>query len=143
METLFNSEQLKESRKHIVQTLQSGVFINEGNFSFTFIPLPMDGQLSPIFAVAASDINNDGRLDLVTGGNLYAVKPDIGRLDSSFGSVFLGRGDGTFTTLNRFESGVYTKGEVRDIKFIGGLGDKFHMLIARNNDQLVLYEKIN
>jgi hypothetical protein len=33
------------------------------------------------------DINNDGYIDLVLGGNQYEFKPQFTRLDSNFGSV--------------------------------------------------------
>jgi hypothetical protein len=40
------------------------------------------------------DINNDGYIDLVLGGNQYEFKPQFTRLDSNFGSVLLGKKKG-------------------------------------------------
>jgi hypothetical protein len=41
-------------------------------------------------AICPLDINNDGYIDLVLGGNQYEFKPQFTRLDSNFGSVLLG-----------------------------------------------------
>jgi hypothetical protein len=43
-------------------------------------------------AICPLDINNDGYIDLVLGGNQYEFKPQFTRLDSNFGSVLLGKG---------------------------------------------------
>jgi hypothetical protein len=53
------------------------------------------------------DINNDGYIDLVLGGNQYEFKPQFTRLDSNFGSVLLGKK--VFYLENYNESGFFLK----------------------------------
>jgi hypothetical protein len=53
------------------------------------------------------DVNKDGILDIVLGGNEYEFKPQFSRLDTNFGSVLLGNKNGTIhglLTLNRVSS---------------------------------------
>lgn len=79
--------------------MNSYVLINTGQ-SFEKIALPMEAQFSPVYDIAVLDINKDGHMDLIAGGNLYAVKPEIGRYDASNGIVMLGDGKGHFTALS-------------------------------------------
>lgn len=140
LEDLFDEEVLASSLAKEVNNLQTGVFLNTGEFQFKFIPLPDEAQLAPIFAVLPLDINKDGNMDLVIGGNLYALKPDIGRMDSSLGTVLIGDGEGGFKALSRLESGLYLKGEIRDLKSITTADGKELILAARNNNEIQVYE---
>jgi hypothetical protein len=68
---------------------ESIVAINKGNGKFEIQLLPKV-QFSSVNAICPLDINNDGYIDLVLGGNQYEFKPQFTRLDSNFGSVLLG-----------------------------------------------------
>ncbi len=52
--------------------------------------LPLEAQFSPVYAAEAGDFNDDGNLDILLGGNLYNVKPEVGRYDASYGSFLSG-----------------------------------------------------
>jgi hypothetical protein len=58
-------------------------------------------------AICPLDINNDGYIDLVLGGNQW-VLPQFTRLDSNFGSVLLGNKK-VFYLENYNESGFFLK----------------------------------
>ena len=49
---------------------------NEGNGKFTIMVLPLEVQLSSVNAVLCKDINKDGKLDIVLGGNITNVFPN-------------------------------------------------------------------
>ena len=70
------------------------------------------------YSLLIDDINNDGFQDLITGGNFSGVPPDLGRYDASFGEIFLGDGQGSFTSLNFHTSGFVVNGEIRQMKKI-------------------------
>ena len=90
---IFTEEQLNDAIKLEAFNLSSCVAINDGKGKFTLKPLPVDAQLSPMYGVMVDDFDRDGNLDVMMGGNLYRVKPEVGRYDASYG-VFL-KGDGT------------------------------------------------
>ena len=46
-------------------TMQSSVFINNKNGTFTAKPLPTEAQLSPMYGIAAEDFDNDGNTDIL------------------------------------------------------------------------------
>lgn len=89
MASIFSEEILKNAFSVDVQMLESTIFINENG---KFIPhkLPSEIQYAPVFAITASDINEDGQIDLFFGGNQYFVKPQFGRYDASMGWAILG-----------------------------------------------------
>lgn len=138
-EELFDKNIIDQSLRLQVTELRSSILINHGNFSLDLDPLPDEAQRSVIFAADLIDLNKDKILDLIIGGNLYGLKPEIGRMDSSNGLVLLGDGTGSFSALSKEISGLYTKGEIRDIKSISTRSGVSILAIARNNNQLDLY----
>jgi len=135
---LFSEEQLNRAVKSEVYDLQSSVLINDGKGSFTRRALPLEAQVSPIYGILPQDLNGDGNVDLLLGGNLHRVKPEMGRYDANYGVVLLGDGTGQFEALTSASSGFRLEGEVRDIQrmIIGG---KPAVVVARNNDPLQIF----
>ncbi|HKK12748.1 MAG TPA: hypothetical protein VJ945_07940, partial [Flavobacteriaceae bacterium] len=103
----------------------------------TFTPqdLPDEIQYSNVEAIDAFDINNDGRLDLLFGGNQYLIKPQFGRQDASQGWLLYGDKDHMFK--NPIALGI--KGQIRDFD-IGKINSKDYLLTTINNDSLKFYE---
>jgi hypothetical protein len=113
--------------------------INEGNDDFTITSLPPLAQVSPIFSLLPYDINADGKLDLILGGNLYGTRVKLGRYDGSKGEVFIGDGGGSFDLMPYSESGLRVEGEVRDIGLLT-VENKLKLVFAKNNGPLEIYE---
>ena len=99
----------------------------------------MEAQFAPVYAIAAEDFNGDGRCDLVTGGNQFRAKPETGIYGASFGLFLKGEASGKWSALTAEESGIYTRGEIRDLKFLDVNGNRI-MAFVRNNDILELYK---
>ena len=76
-------------------------------------------------------MDNDGQKDIVLGGNLYNVKPEVGRYDASFGVFLNGMGKGTFKARPYQESGLFLKGEVRDFNLLKIKGNDLGNFIYR------------
>jgi hypothetical protein len=57
-------------------TIQESVTINKGGGQFEIKVLPKEVQ-PPVDAICAMDINKDGILDIVLGGNEYEFKPSF------------------------------------------------------------------
>jgi hypothetical protein len=140
IEDVFSHEQVQRASKLEVYHLATSVFLNDGKGRFEMRDLPMVSQLSPTYAITVDDINGDGHLDLMLGGNLYGVKPEVGRYDASYGCVLAGDGKGNFTTLSPAVTGFKVDGEMRDIMQLKGRkADSF--LVSRNNQSLLSFTR--
>ncbi|SDC94597.1 Repeat domain-containing protein [Algoriphagus faecimaris] len=78
-------------------------------------PLPQEVQFTPSFTSHAIDINNDGNLDLILGGNMNFGRISSGKYDAGRGLVLLGDGSGKFKALSTTESGIAIQGDIRGI----------------------------
>ncbi|WP_439475038.1 VCBS repeat-containing protein [Algoriphagus formosus] len=129
LEQIFDQETIGKSIISEVNHLESGVLMNQGSGKFEWKSLPIEAQRSMIFAIETADLNGDGILDLILGGNLYGIKPEIGKSDASYGEVLLGNGDGTFRFIpNRIHS-MQLQGEVRHFKWLSDA----RLLVIKNN----------
>ena len=139
IDDIFTAEQLEKAQVLTVTETQSCVFYNNGKGVFTKRALPIRAQFSPVFGILATDINGDGIKDLVLGGNFFGLKPEVGRNDASYGVTFLGTKTHGFNYLSPANSGIFIKGEVRDISSIKTPQGQA-IVIARNSDALQLYK---
>ena len=135
---IFTEEQIKDALLLQAFELRSSVLINDGKGSFTIRPLPVEAQFAPLYGLEIYDFDRDGVLDIVAGGNLYNVKPEVGRYDASFGVLLRGDGMGNFTTVPSLKSGLKARGQIRDALTIKRKeGDL--LLMSRNNDSILIY----
>ncbi len=90
----------------------TSLFLNRGDH-FLAVPLPVETQLSPVFAVCVADADGDGAEDVFLGQNLFAVHPEHSRMDAGRGLLLKGDGRGGFVALSGDVSGVKIYGEQR------------------------------
>jgi enediyne biosynthesis protein E4 len=139
----FTPSQLANATVLHVDEVRSCIFRNDGKGNFTKEILPFNAHLSPVYSILVSDLNNDGALDIFMGGNLFGLKPEIGRYDASYGTTFLGSVKSTnLQYIQPKRSGLFVWGEVRDVKEIKTSKGTV-ILISRNNDTLQLFRKVN
>lgn len=138
MTDIFTSEQLARSIVLEAFVLETSVLLNEGGGRLTLKTLPLEAQLAPVYAISVSDFDGDGHTDIVLGGNLYRVKPEVGRYDASRGLFLRGKGDGTFDPWPASHSGIRIDGELRDFVILES-GGKTLLAGTRNSDTLVAY----
>jgi hypothetical protein len=139
IQDLFPADLLNRSLIKQFNYTNSCVAINNGNGNFTVQKLPVMAQISSINAINCIDMNNDGKIDLVIGGNEDNFFPQFGRLDASFGNVLINDGKGNFTCMDCIKSGLSVRGQVKDIKEIDADKNRY-LLFLRNNDFPVLYK---
>ncbi len=130
---MFDEKQLQNSKALEANTLSSIILINKGNLDFEVKELPLEAQLSPVYAIVTDDFDGDGDQDIVLGGNLYSVKPEVGRYDASHGVYLENLGQFRFKN-HRGGNGFSITGEVRDII----IHDK-KLIISRNRDSLAIF----
>jgi hypothetical protein len=138
IQELFGKEVLSGAQPLPFNYCSSIVALNNGNAKFKVEYLPVRAQLSSMNAICVTDVNGDGIRDLVTGGNLFIFPPQFGRLDASYGDVFLNNGKGAFTWLPNTASGILVKGQVKDIKEVKSKEGR-NFLITQNNEVPLLY----
>ncbi len=139
IEDIFSPEQLQSSIVHQAVRLQSTLLLNDGRGRFSLHNLPMEAQLSPVYAILPADFDGDGNVDLLLGGNLKHVKPEMGQYDASFGCLLRGRGNGTFEVLPSRRSGIKIFGEVRDFQLVPLADSKRRLLVVARNDAPPLF----
>ena len=141
IEDIFSAEELKQASVLKVTQTQTCLFINDGHGNFTMEPLGYRAQFAPVFGILSQDLNGDGIKDLFLTGNFFGVKPQTGRFDANYGTTFLGDAQHGFTYLQPKESGLFIRGEARDVAAIKMKNGGESILVAINNDKLCLFRK--
>ncbi len=135
---IFSARELSDAVVKNAYTFSTSLARNNGDGSFTLIPLPAEAQLAPVEGILAADLDHDGKLDLLLAGNFDGVKPEIGRMSASFGLFLRGDGKGGFTPVPARRSGFLVPGQARDIERIRSKqGDLY--VITRNNDRALTF----
>ncbi|MFL2991707.1 MAG: VCBS repeat-containing protein [Cytophagales bacterium] len=131
---IFSSEKLNTSQLNLIFDLETSIFINKSGI-FNKISIPIDAQFSSVHSIYTDDINSDGYLDIILGGNLHSVKPEVGRYDANFGQVYISKNGEYFSKLRNIESGIRFIGEVRDIVRLK-VNNIDELIVLNNNDSL-------
>ena len=134
VQDIFSPEQLQRATYLTAVQLQSVVGFNDGQGHFRLQSLPFEAQLAPMYGIAVTDINGDGEMELLLGGNLYEAKPEVGRYDASYGAVF----DAKLRARPWAETGFWVSGPVRNIAPLS-FGDQSMLIVALNNDSLRVF----
>lgn len=138
IQDLFPPEVMKNCLVKNFNYAGSIIAFNQGNGKFTIQKLPAPVQFSSVHAILCMDLDGDLQTDIVLGGNRFDMQPQFARLDASYGTVLLNKGNGRFRVLPSAESGILLRGCLRDIKIIKGAGRNF-LLFLQNNDVPVLF----
>lgn len=130
MTSIFSKEALAQSVIQTAYEMKTSIFINQGGGQFQSVALPKAVQIAPVYAIAAQDFDHDGDIDVVLGGNLFRVKPEVGRYDASFGTFLENKGNGNFSATPG-NKGLKVTGEVRSVQVLGNT-----LIFARNSNTL-------
>jgi enediyne biosynthesis protein E4 len=143
IEDILPASELKQAKVLEAGVFASSVAINNGNGTFSLVPLPNEGQFAPVYSVLADDFDGDGRTDLLLGGNFYGVTPVQGRYDASYGQLLRGNGKGQFEPVDLEASGLAVEGQVRHIKSVRRANGETLIIMARNNEKLQILRGLN
>ena len=136
---LFGRELVQTSQQKLFNYCSSVIAINEGGGKFRVEKLPVWVQLSSVNAVELTDVNGDGRADLVMGGNMFTFPPQFGRLDASYGHVLINEGGGKFRYVLNRESGMNVRGQIRSFGEIRTATGNRYIIATINNEQPVTW----
>ena len=135
---IFSEEILQRSVVLQVNTLESALLLNDGQGAFRIKPLPAESQLSPVYAIATGDFDQDDVCDILLGGNMTRAKPETGIYSAGHGLFLKGLGSENWSALPADSSGFFTRGDIRDFEIIK-INGKGVIFVARNNDNLHFY----
>jgi len=133
IEDIFSQESLNNALHYNAYTFASSYIENLGNGKFLIKPFENLAQISNINSIVIEDINKDGFDDLIMAGNLYSSEIETIRNDAGIGTFLKGDGEGNFKAVPYLESGLYTTGDIRDMKKLMTVNGKI-LLISKNND---------
>ncbi|SOE22132.1 Repeat domain-containing protein [Spirosomataceae bacterium TFI 002] len=141
IEEIFKNNELDDAEERLVNTYESMYLENNGKGVFEPKELPSLAQVSKIMVLRTEDVNNDGNLDVLVGGNFDGASLYQARYDSFFGLILMGDGKGGFKASVPTDNAMLLKGDVRDIKTLELKSGKIY-IVARNNDSLQFFKKI-
>lgn len=137
---IFGKEAIENSVLKEAVLLQSCVFRNNGDGTFTTEKLPTEAQFSTVQDILISDFNSDGLSDVAVVGNNYAVRPSYGRYDASYGLCLLHqKHSNRLDALTPAESGLAVRGDARKLELLE-IGKKTYLIAAINNGKLQLFK---
>lgn len=116
------------------ETFSNAVLLNEGGLRFRLQALPPMAQLSNYNDALITDLNKDGKPDVVLAGNFDADVIAMGRSDADHGSILINTGSGNFRYQQM--SGISVRGVSKKVREITVLGKRY-LLIARNSGTLL------
>lgn len=141
VQDLFPADLLDGAVEKSVNYMESAIAVNDGKGHFKITPLPYMVQFSCLNAIESADVNQDGRPDLIVGGNFTHFIPQLGSLDACRGNVLINKGNMQFDVLLSNRSGLVLDGEVKQISPIEIQGRPY--LIGLINNAVPALFKIN
>ncbi len=125
-----------------INTLNSGILINDGAGKFTLRPLPRIAQISPGFGAQFLDVDADYHLDLCFAQNISDTPWQRGPWNGGVGQLLLGRGDGSFLPSLPHVSGIIVPGDATALALTDLNTDHApDIVIARNDRDAIAFER--
>lgn len=135
MEDIFTPNLLSEALHYEAKTFASVYLENSGNHNFQATPLPLEAQIAPCNAIILEDINEDGHLDVLLGGNMLNTEVETPSYDAGKGLILLGNSKNEFIAMNYIQTGLQLDKNLKKMSKIR-IGKRFAFIAANNNDLL-------
>ncbi len=132
---VYGENDLEQALHYEADNFASIYIENKGSGDFEISYLPTEAQFSSINAFETADLNHDGHLDVVLGGNMFGSEVETARNDASLGLILLGDGQGSFSPVPPAQSGFITPGDVKSMAKIT-IAETLNILIGNNNGKL-------
>ena len=142
IEELFGDSELKGATERMVNTFESVYLENKGKGKFERHDLPALAQVSKVMVLRTEDVDKDGHLDVILGGNFNGASMYQARYDAFFGLILKGNGKGGFKALVPTDTGFLQEGDVRDIKIVQTPKGPLYF-VTRNADHMQVFKKLN
>lgn len=110
---IFSKAELKGAGHLTANCLFTTYFEMGTEGKFHGRPLLLPAQSAPVFTITAYDFDADGNKDLLLCGNINQARLRLGKYDANYGVLLKGNGNGDFTYIPQWQSGLQLKGDVR------------------------------
>ncbi len=141
--SVLKKEEIEKSLILKANTFSSCYIKNIGEGKFEIYPLPLQAQLSSIFAMIADDVDDDNNLDIIICGNDFGTEIGTGRYNALNGLLLKGDGKGNFKSLSAEESGLYIPGDGKGLVYIKADDGSPKLLATQNQGALLAFSKKN
>lgn len=138
VEDMFPPAELKAAQVLEARTFATSIAINQGGGAFRLQPLPAEAQIAPVNASIVDDFDADGRPDILLAGNFFGATPMFGRYDASYGTLLRNVDGSRFESVDLAKTGLHLEGQVRDVKWVRNAAGARSLVVARNNESLVM-----
>ncbi|MDX2173207.1 MAG: VCBS repeat-containing protein [Bacteroidota bacterium] len=135
---IFPDMDKTSSSRLILNNFATSYFENLGGGKFKPKPLPNLAQVSIAKDIISEDINADGFNDLIIVGNQYGADVEMGRYDSSIGTILINTKKGEFEILSPVNSGLKVIGDTRKIITLNHNKNKIFIILKNNNTPQIL-----
>jgi len=134
---ILSKQQLERAQELKVTTLNS-VYLENAKGKLNVHQLPTEVQMAPVYAISVMDINQDGQLDFIVGGNQNATRLRLGLIDANFGQVYAGDGKGKFELFPQKDSGLRFLGDVKSLLPVR-IAHLDVLMVGINNQKIAAY----
>lgn len=138
LQEIIGEDKLKRSLRLELTEFNSGIFWGTSDGDYRWEAFPVEAQISPIVGFSLGDANGDGKVDVITAGNLHDTEVETTRYDAGEGVIMTWSPEG-WVCHTVSETGFFASGNVRAMETIR-IGNKHGVLLARGNDKLSLFE---
>lgn len=124
-------------KPYTAERLGSAICYGDGKGNFTINDLPSMQQRSPIFSFEKIKSHSNKGTTYLCGGNFFDVIPYEGRYDAQALSVFQVDNKNNIISVKQPELAA-VKGQVRDVKWLQTIKNDSIVIVARNNEHLII-----
>jgi len=135
VEDIFTKEILDKNKTLKAENFETCLLENTGK-GFVSRQLSIQAQYAPVCAIAIEDINKDGKKDILLCGNQSKFRLRIGKIDANHGVMLKGKGKLNYEYQTPAQSGLWLRGDVKDIKYIGK-----SFIFSVDDGKIVSYKK--
>ena len=113
---LYTESRMSQCERLEVNSLSSGLLINQGDGRFRFQALPALAQVAPSMSGIFVDVDQDGQQDIVLAQNFNSAQRETGRMNGGLSLLLKGDGNGRFSVVWPQESGIHLSGDTRQVE---------------------------
>ncbi len=132
---VYGKENLDNSLVYEAKNFSTSYIENLGNGQFKMYKLDNYAQRSSVNGFIIRDFNQDGNLDIVLAGNLYASEVETVRNDASIGLYLEGNGQGSFNPVPFVKSGLMIPNDAKELAEISTVNGRI-ILVSNNNNYI-------